>query len=267
MARHRRATDVAVPVDPDKHGRASIVRPEALAAHGLESGAYAEVPPPSAAILCYHRGLAQQLLAGRAHRTVPGFFGDTHLLEETDGTVALVSDFGIGAPVAAVMLEDLIALGCHRVVSIGTCGGMDPSLDVGDLVLCSGAVRDEGTSHHYLPDGVPAVPDEGLTARVAAVLEARGEQFRLGDAWTTDAPYRETAEEVLRHVEAGVPVVEMEAAALFAVASVREAQVAALLTVSDVLSTLDGTWVPEFHGDVVGTRLQLLFEVALDALR
>ena len=68
------------------------------------------------------------------------------------------------------------------------------------------------------------------------------------------------------HVADGVPVVEMEAAALFAVGTVRGAQVASLLVVSDVLSTLDGTWVPEFHGDVVGERLELAFETALEVL-
>lgn len=258
---------MGVPVDSGKHGRPSIVNPEALAAHGRESGAYADVTPPRAAILCYHRGLAQRLLERREHTKVPGFFGDTYLLGETGGEVALVADFGIGAPVAAVMLEDLIALGCRSVVSIGTTGGMDPGLSVGDLVVCTGAVRDEGTSHHYLPDGEPAVPDAALTARLEQVLRERGEAYRLARAWTTDAPYRETREEVLRHVEDGVAVVEMEAAALFAVATVRAASVASLLVVSDVLSTLDGSWVPEFHGDVVGSRLELAFEVALAALR
>jgi purine-nucleoside phosphorylase len=258
---------MSIPIDPDKYDRPSIVNPDKLAEHGLESGAYAEVPPPTAAIMCYHRGLAQQLLAARPHVKIPGFFGDTYLLDDTDRTVALVADFGIGAPVAAVMLEDLIALGCRRVVSIGTCGGMDPSLAVGDLVLCSGAIRDEGTSYHYLPDGEPAVPDAALTARLGDALDARGVGFRHGDAWTTDAPYRETAEEVLRHVDAGVPVVEMEAAALFAVARVRDAQVASLLVVSDVLSTLDGSWVPEFHGEMVGDQLELAFEITLDVLR
>jgi uridine phosphorylase len=258
---------MGVPVDPGKFGRPSIVSPEALAAHGMESGAYASVPPPTAAILCYHRGLAQQLLAGRAHVKVPGFFGDTYLLDETGGAVALVADFGIGAPVAAVMLEDLIALGCRRVVSMGTTGGMDPSLQVGDLVVCTDAIRDEGTSHHYLPAGEPARADVELTDALAAELDRRDEPHRRAPAWTTDAPYRETKEEVLRHVEAGVPVVEMEAAALFAVAQVRGAQVGSLLVVSDVLSTLDGTWVPEFHGDVVSERLALAFDVALAVLR
>lgn len=255
------------PADTGKYGRTSIVSPEALAAHGLESGAYAELAPPRAAIMLYHRGLAQRLLAGREATKVPGFFGDTYLLAETGGEVALVADFGIGAPVAAVMLEDLIALGCRTVVSMGTCGGMDPDLEVGDLVVPTGAVRDEGTSYHYLPAGEPVRAEEALTARLVAELDRRGESHRTGEAWTTDAPYRETKEEVERHVAAGVPVVEMEAAALFAVGQVREAQVASLLVVSDVLSTLDGTWVPEFHGDVVGDRLELAFEVALAALR
>jgi purine-nucleoside phosphorylase len=255
------------PTDPGKHGRPSIVRPETLAAHGLESGAYAQVPPPTAAILLYHRGLAQTLLADRPATKVPGFFGDTYLLDDTGGAVAIVADFGIGSPVAAVMLEDLIALGCRRVVSVGTCGGMDPELGVGDLLLCERAVRDEGTSFHYATPDVPAVADAALTQAVAEQLDAHGAAFRRGSTWTTDAPYRETADEVRAHVAAGVQVVEMEASALFVVGAVREAQVASLLVVSDVLSTLDGSWVPEFHGDIVGDRLAVAVDVAIDALR
>ena len=258
---------MGVPVDTGKYGRPSIVNPEALAAHGLESGAYADVPPPRAAIMLYHRGLAQRLLAGRDATKVEGFFGDTWLLGETGGEVAVVADFGIGSPVAAVMLEDLVAIGCRRVISVGTCGGMDPDLEAGDLLVCSGALRDEGTSHHYLPAGAPARASTALTSAIVGELDARKLEHRVGEAWTTDAPYRETKEEVLRHVAAGIPVVEMEAAALFAVAEVRGAEVGSLLVVSDVLSTLDGTWIPEFHGDVVGDRLELAFEVALSVLR
>lgn len=254
------------PLDPTKHGRPGIVSPDVLAAHGAATGAYATVPAPSAAILSYHRGLAQQLLATRPATTIPGFFGDTHLLESTGGTVALVSDFGIGAPVAAVMLEDLIALGCRRIVSVGTCGGMASHLAPGDLVLVDRAVRDEGTSHHYLPDGAPALPDARLTAAIAGELDARELAHHRTATWTTDAIYRETADEVRAHVAAGVDVVEMEAAAVFAVGAVRGAQVASLLVVSDIISTLDGTWVPEFHGEVVGAALERAFDVAVAVL-
>jgi purine-nucleoside phosphorylase len=257
---------MTVPFDPGKYDRPSIVRPEVLAAHGLESGAYAAVPPPTAAIMCYHRGLAARLLRSRAATTIPGFFGDTHLLESTGGTVALVAEFGIGAPVAAVMLEDLIALGCRRVISIGTCGGMSQELSVGELVLPERAVRDEGTSHHYLPAGEPARANGELTSRLADELQDRGLMHRRSATWTTDAIYRETADEVRAHVAAGVDVVEMEAAALFAVAQVRGADVASLLVVSDIIDTLDGSWVPEFHGDLIGDRLELAFDVALAVL-
>jgi nucleoside phosphorylase len=264
---------MSVPNDPTKHGRPSLVTPELLAEHGAASGAYATVPPPRAAILCYHRGLAQRLLADRPHLKVPGFFADTYLLDDTDRTVALVADFGIGAPVASVVLEDLIALGCTRIVSIGTCGGMRPGIRVGDLVLCTGAVRDEGTSHHYLPAGAPALPHPGLTAALASQLEQAGAPHERTRTWTTDAPYRETAEEVDRHVADGVAVVEMEAAALFVVGEVRGAQVASALVVSDVLDVAAGSagegdgWEPAFHGASVAERLDLLFEVALATLR
>ncbi|MBC7461441.1 MAG: phosphorylase, partial [Thermoleophilia bacterium] len=136
----------------------------------------------------------------------------------------------------------------------------------GDLVLVARAVRDEGTSHHYLPDGAPALPDARLAAAIAGELDARELAHHRTATWTTDAIYRETADEVRAHVAAGVDVVEMEAAAVFAVGAVRGAQVASLLVVSDIISTLDGTWVPEFHGEVVGAALERAFDVAVAVL-
>ncbi|MCW2949752.1 MAG: hypothetical protein JWN41_765 [Thermoleophilia bacterium] len=257
---------MSFPLDPTKHDSHGVVSPTVLAQHSAATGAYASVPPPTAAILCYHRGLADQLLTTRPARTIRGFFGDTHLLESTNGEIALVSDFGIGAPAAAVMLEDLVALGCRRIVSVGTCGGMAPHLAPGDLVLVDRAVRDEGTSHHYAPADLPALPDSQLTAAIAGELDARDTAHHRTATWTTDAIYRETAAEVRAHVAAGVDVVEMEAAALFVIAEVRAAQVASLLVVSDTISTLDGSWMPEFHGDVVGAALERAFDVALAVL-
>lgn len=257
---------MTVPRDTAKYGRPGIVSPELLAQHGAETGAYAAIAPPTGAILTYHRGLAGRLLATRPATTIAGFFGDTHLLESTDGRVALVSDFGIGAPVTAVMIEDLAALGCRSFVSVGTCGAMDTSLAVGDLILIERAVRDDGTSHHYLPADQPAVPDAELTASLAGELDARGIAFRRGASWTTDGLYRETAEEVRAHVADGVGVVEMEAAATFAVGTVRSLAVASLLVVSDVIDTLDGTWLPQLHDEIVGTQLAHAFDVAVATL-
>jgi len=93
-------------------------------------------------------------------------------------------------------------------VSVGTAGAIGSGLVPGDLVVCSGALRDEGTSHHYAPPERFALPDEGLTGRLRAQLPTAVS----GLSWTTDAPYRETAEEIMAYRGEGILTVDMEAA-------------------------------------------------------
>ena len=119
-----------------------------------------------------------------------------------------------------------------------------PLLAVGDLVVPTAAVIDEGTSPHYAA-GVSAVcPSEPLMRQVAEACAAEGVSARPGTVWTTDAVFRETRDEVARHQRDGVLAVEMECSALFTVAGFRGIDVAALLVVSDDLSSL--TWRPGF---------------------
>jgi uridine phosphorylase len=161
----------------------------------------------------------------------PGRF---FLINATDGRVG-VNCLGIGAPAAAAQLEVQAELGVRHCVSIGTAGGFQASQEPGDVVLLTSAVRDEGTSYHYLPPGPPAVPDEALTGRFAAALDAAGITHTAGATITTDAPYRTTAEEIRLHRAGGVLSQEMEAAALFAVGQVRGLPVASAVVIDGVL--------------------------------
>jgi uridine phosphorylase len=129
----------------------------------------------------------------------------------------------IGAPYATMVAETLIAWGARTILFIGWCGAVSPVLAVGDLVVPTAAAIDEGTSPHY----------------------AAGVSARLGTVWTTDAVFRETRAEVTRHQRDGVLAVEMECSALFTVGGFRGIDVAALLVVSDDLSSL--TWRPGFR--------------------
>ena len=183
---------------------------------------------------------------------------------DAGGRVGVYGGFGIGAPVAALQLEDLVAFGVRRVVSIGTAGSLQHDLAVGDLVVCERAIRDEGTSHHYLPAEAPARPSAALTARLSGTLDAQGRAHRLGATWTIDAPYRETIAEVLRYQAQGVLTVEMEAAALFAVAACRHVDLAAAFSISDTLADL--MWTPRFGSPETRDGLEAIYRAALDAL-
>jgi uridine phosphorylase len=143
---------------------------------------------------------------------------------------------GVGAPLAASFLEEAIVMGARKVVACGGCGTLTTDVGPGDIVVPTSAVRDEGTSFHYLsPSRVVEADREGVAAAVA-LLEERSVPFVTGKVWTTDAIYRETRQRVARRRAEGCLVVEMEAAAFFAVAKFRGIRFAQLLYGGDDLS-------------------------------
>ena len=116
---------------------------------------------------------------------------------------------------------------------------LDGSIGSGDIVLPTSALRDEGTSYHYLPAGREAHPSPRAVAAIVHVLERHACHYVKGKTWTTDAFYRETPRRVASRRQQGCLTVEMEAAALFAVAEFRGVDVAMLLYGGDDLSGLE----------------------------
>lgn len=161
-----------------------------------------------------------------------------------------VSAFGMGAPIAAVVVDELAYIGVQRVLRLGTvmtAGGSE----LGDLVLAHGAIRGEGTSLGYLPIEYPAVPDFDLTGRAEAAARATGRPVRAGiydtaDGFYTDMMRRDDAEGQAELVEVrrerGVVGIDMETSAIFVVARARGISAASLCLASvsgDDFSKLD----------------------------
>lgn len=128
---------------------------------------------------------------------------------------------GVGAPISTGLLEEAIAFGCRKFIACGGCGVLEKDIAVGHLIVVSGAVRDEGTSYHYLPPGREVTAHERGVKALVQTLDSRGLPYRVGKTWTTDAPYRETVNKIARRKDEGCLVVEMESAALIAVAQFR----------------------------------------------
>jgi uridine phosphorylase len=255
-----------VPLDPAKYKSKPFFNPSDFIGYMRGLGKIGGRPAPEAVVLSYQRSLFEHVLATRRTTQAELYFSnELYYLEDSGGKIAIAGRFGVGAPAAAVMLEELIAFGARRFVSVGTAGSLRADLPPGSLVLCDSAFRDEGTSYHYLPGGGPVFPSEEMTKRLSAELERGGLPYRKGPAWTTDAIYRETPEEVLMHAGKGALVVEMEAAALFAVARFRSALIASCFSVSDTLAEL--AWRPEFHAETTTEGLEKLFAAAVGALR
>ncbi|HEV2317558.1 MAG TPA: nucleoside phosphorylase [Thermoplasmata archaeon] len=169
---------------------------------------------------------------------------------------------GPGGPYAAIVMEELAAIGARQFVIVGMAGSLQPGVRAGDWVVCTRALRDEGTSHHYLRSTKFAYPSSPLTQRLESSLRLRGRSFHRGPSWTTDAAYRETRGEVRRFREAGIQTVEMEAATVFTVAKYLRRDAAALFVVSDHLD--EGGWEPRFRDAFV--ELQEALKFTLDVL-
>jgi len=165
---------------------------------------------------------------------------------------------GIGAPHAATVLEELIALGGKEFINMGTAGGLEKF----GTYLCSKAVRDEGTSYHYAPHGDLAYPNKQLTSKFGTALKNKGIAFEAGTTWTIDAPYRETKAEIKHYKKLGIKTVEMETSALFTIARIRKVRIASAFVVSDVLN--EKKWNPQFGTTKVVQKLNELFDAGIN---
>ena len=142
----------------------------------------------------------------------------------------------IGGPMAAGLLEEMIAWGCKKFIACGGCGVLEKEIAVGHLILVTSAVRDEGVSYHYLPPAREVLADESVIQALAQTMDRLGVSYRRGKTWTTDAPYRETAAKVALRRQEGCVTVEMEAASFLAVAEFRSVPFGQVLYGGDDLS-------------------------------
>jgi uridine phosphorylase len=188
---------------------------------------------PSDAILLFQKSALDGTGLSLQPVRVPNLPGGLYRTRGKGNPVVVLANPGNGAPAAVIALELLAACGVKRLAAIGMAGGLTPDLQPGSLVLCERAIREEGTSFHYLPPSESAHPSLSLNAALATALKSGGAAFHSGASWSCDAPFRETFEKASQHAAAGALVVEMEAAGLFAAGQHLGVQVAALFSVAD----------------------------------
>ena len=145
----------------------------------------------------------------------------------------------VGAAFAVLIAEELFASGCRLLVSITSAGQITPLQAPPYFVVIDRALRDEGTSYHYLPASEYSEADADLTELAHAALSAAGMSVRVGASWTTDAPFRETEEAIAAALHAGILAVEMEAAALYAFAKARGRSVVCFAHVTNQMGRID----------------------------
>lgn len=180
---------------------------------------------PKKAVLCFFQevllGLVEQGKLVQVSKLISEMGDNPIYVMEHKGQEITVMHPGVGASLAAGFLDELIAHDVDRFIAVGGAGVLADTTDAGHPFIITSAVRDEGTSYHYLPAGREVGPAPQATAALQAALDAEGMPYELVKSWTTDAIFRETADKRDLRVSEGCQVVEMEASAFFAVAQFR----------------------------------------------
>ena len=180
------------------------------------------------------RYIAETYLDGAVQRNEErGLWGYTG---EFEGRSVSVQATGMGCPTAAIVMEELVQLGVKRFLRVGTCGGLQPDLQLGDLIVAVTAVPADGTARHYVGGEAhcPTADWELVHGAVHAAKEL-GQPLRVGAVASSDTFYDPDQSRHARWSERGVLGVEMEAAVLFTIGALRRVQAGALLTVSDIV--------------------------------
>jgi uridine phosphorylase len=184
---------------------------------------------------------------------------------DVDGATCGIVPRSIGGPYAVLVAEQLLASGAKVIVGLTSAGRISQHLSIPSLVIATAAIRDEGTSYHYLPPANTVDAPATLIWQLESQLKQLALPVQNGLVWTTDAPYRETQEQIEAHATEGALAVEMQAASLFALARVRRAQIG---VVAHVSNAIDHTGEPFDKGkDAEGVDiLRAIFRAGLAAL-
>ncbi len=241
-----------------------ILTPSTLLAYRRANRQLADFPPPWTVIFVPQKSLSDYVLRRHSTKQIKGFLGEFYLLKRTNGQVALSTGFGIGSPVIGGLTDEFAALGVQRFILIGIAGGLQPKLTTGSLVLSTGAIRGEGVSQHYLPPSGAVESSPELVQGISQILAKQNHPHALGITWTTDAPFRELRKDVLDHQRQNVLAVDMEAAAMLAVAAANQRSGAALFAIADQLSGGEWRMASDLHPAQKG--LTILFDAVFEFL-
>jgi uridine phosphorylase len=187
-----------------------------------------------------------------------------------EGRPLTISSTGIGSPSAAIAAEELAAVGVETLLRVGTTGALQSGIEIGDMVVATGAAKDEGTTKRYEDATVPAVPDYDVLTALVEAARAEDEDVHVGPIATDDAFYAETDEYVEAWEAAGLLAVEMEAAALFTLARRHGLRAGAICTVDGNLvegtqkGETDDEELPPKARDNVDRAIHLALEATTD---
>jgi uridine phosphorylase len=254
-------------LDNKKPVSPSIFRPAALmrAARRQKGLAYVEVP--RMCILDPDGDIVRRLRRtgnARPFKGWPCYHSELDEITIAGHTTGIVG-CAVGAPFAVLIAEQLFASGCRFLLSLTSAGQISAAACPPYFVIIDRALRDEGTSYHYAPPSDYSEADASLIEMASAALRDKNIPAVVGSSWTTDAPFRETAEAIAAARSRGLLAVEMEAAALYAFAHIAGVPVLCIAAVTNVMGQVEQDFE---KGELDGTAdaLALLEAIASRAV-
>lgn len=238
-------TDMSSPSEIAK----SITNARRYLDYVLASNGKMELPEiPSRCVISYTSDIIEIIKQTYPHQSVDlGCTNPTHIhffFPHDDDNFAIARGLH-GAPMAAVLLEELIALGFEEFLVIGASGhparAENPILHVGDLLLTTDAFIFEGTSSHYLRGKTTVRPSKLVTEGLRKILTKLNIDYKEGSVATTDALYRETAQFIKLLIDKDILAIDMEMSALFTVAQYHRKIIGGLLFITDLIRE-EGVW-------------------------
>lgn len=190
-------------------------------------------------VLCFFTEAIEHMLQKYPNRIVAYLNAEpfrlpVYELEYMSKKIALIQA-GVGAPVAAAQIEELTALGCKKYIACGNCGVLQKEIAAGHIIIPVCAVRDEGTSYHYMQPSREIHADEHVVRVIENTLIENKVPYVKAKTWTTDAPYRETPMKIKQRKQEGCVTVEMEASAYMAVSQYNQVEFGQILYAGDSL--------------------------------
>jgi uridine phosphorylase len=246
--------EMSFPNNPDKHENESLLKAEDIVAYRKRLGRMLKFKKLDGVLFCLERGLPRRMRWKIPVKRIGSMNADVDEVKRNG--VAVLTNFGGGSPIVAELAEELAVMGARRMILMTWGGILQPEIKAGDIVICNRAVRDDGTSHHYLAPAKYIDASAQLIERIANAIRARGKELTIGTTWTLD--------EVKQYQSEGVKTVEMESAGLFTIGQMRGVQTASVVIGMDSLAMY--RWqVPE-NLDAITRSLEIVYAACIDLL-
>lgn len=238
-----------------------IVTAEKYLEYKKNNGHLNEFVVPKVVLVCYQKSTLQHLLDKNPNMKLANSFQNLYMFEED--RVGVLGGWGMGAPALSIKMEELIALGVKTFVAVGTAGTLMTKHPIGEFIIASKALAEDGVAHLYLKNKNFALPDTRLTELWNCFAKKHAlPDFHEAGTWSFSTMFKETPADIVRVTQQGYDVVEMEAATLYAISEEKRVQALSFFVISDSISQED--WIPHIKEPKVRNNLHRLSDWALE---